>query len=185
MRCCLRRKEYASRNKTYSSWHSRFGSRFVSDFRQFCATACSIEFRTDYYPRSILVGSRRYHQTGSEERPPCSGLQREDFRLFDDGSEVPIVSFDSGTRNDTRAFIVWLVLICNEGGKTGGSAEFAGKESYFRPALDHLDKHDAVGVAHWCDNVRPARSYAYRRPRQSHPRAGADDPAYFFPCWRG
>jgi hypothetical protein len=83
---------------------------------------------------------------------PVRDFKREDFRVFDDGNEVPIVSFDSGARNDTRAFIVWLVVICNEGGKTGGSAEFARKESYFRPALDHLDKRDAVGVAHWCDN---------------------------------
>jgi hypothetical protein len=44
------------------------------------------------------------------------------------------------------------VVICNEGRKIGGSAEFGGKESYFRPALDHLEKHDTVGVAHWCDN---------------------------------
>ena len=29
-----------------------------------------------------------------------------------------------------------------------------GKEAYFRPALDHLDKHDTVGVAHLCDNAK-------------------------------
>ena len=34
----------------------------------------------------------------------------------------------------------------------GGSAEFLGKERLFRSALDQLDKNDAVGVAHWCDN---------------------------------
>jgi len=27
-----------------------------------------------------------------------------------------------------------------------------GKEALFRPALDHLDEQDMVGVAHWCDN---------------------------------
>ncbi len=32
------------------------------------------------------------------------------------------------------------------------SAEFAQKESLFRPALDHLESRDIVGVAHWCDN---------------------------------
>lgn len=88
---------------------------------------------------------------------PKNGLavqnfKKEDFRVFDSGNEVPIASFESGARNDTRPYIVWLVVICNEGGKIGGSTEFAGKESYFRPALDHLDKHDTVGVAHWCDN---------------------------------
>jgi hypothetical protein len=83
---------------------------------------------------------------------PVRDLKKEDFRVFDNGNEVPIASFDSGAHYDTRPYIVWLVVICNEGGKIGGSAEFIGKESYFRPALDHLDKHDTVGVAHWCDN---------------------------------
>jgi hypothetical protein len=83
---------------------------------------------------------------------PIQDFKKEDFRVFDDGNEVPIVSFDSGARNDTRPFIIWLAVICNEGGKVGGSAEFAGKESYFRLALDHLNKHDTVGAAHWCDN---------------------------------
>jgi hypothetical protein len=83
---------------------------------------------------------------------PVRDFKKEDFRVFDNGNEVPIASFDSGAHNDTRPYIIWLVVICNEGGKTGGSAEFVGQESYFRPALDHLNKQDAVGVAHWCDN---------------------------------
>ena len=33
-----------------------------------------------------------------------------------------------------------------------GSGLFLGKTVLFRPALDHLDKHDTIGVAHWCDN---------------------------------
>src|SRR3974390_3685549 len=33
-----------------------------------------------------------------------------------------------------------------------GSGLFLGKGSLFRPALNHLDSHDTVGVAHWCDN---------------------------------
>jgi hypothetical protein len=46
------------------------------------------------------------------------------------------------------------VVICNEGGlpKLGASAEFVGQESLFRPALNHLETNDRVGVAHWCDN---------------------------------
>lgn len=83
---------------------------------------------------------------------PVRDLKKEDFRLFDDGIEVPIYSFDAGATFDTRPFIIWLVAICNEGGKIGGSREFVGKESFFRPALDHLDKNGTVGVAHWCDN---------------------------------
>jgi hypothetical protein len=83
---------------------------------------------------------------------PVRDFQKEDFRMFDNGNEVPITSFDSGAHYSTRPFILWLAVICNEGGKIGGSKEFVGKERLFRPALDHLDQHDSVGVAHWCDN---------------------------------
>jgi hypothetical protein len=88
---------------------------------------------------------------------PKSGLpgrdfKKEDFRLYDNGNEVPIAPFDAGAHYTTRPVILWLTVICNEGGKIGGSAEFAGREALFRSALDHLDKRDTVGVAHWCDN---------------------------------
>jgi len=83
---------------------------------------------------------------------PVRDFQKEDFRVLDDGKEVSIASFEAGAGHNTRPVILWLVVICNEGGKIGGSREFVGKEAYFRPALDHLDKHDAVGIAHWCDN---------------------------------
>jgi len=91
----------------------------------------------------------------SQERKnglPVRDLKKEDFRVYDKGHEVPIASFDAGARYATRPFILWLSVICNERGKIGGSAEFVGKEELFRPALDHLDKRDTVGVAHWCDN---------------------------------
>src|SRR6266550_1428349 len=83
---------------------------------------------------------------------PVRDFKKEDFRVLDNGKEIPIASFDAGARYDTRPVVIWLTVICNEGGKIGGSREFAGKESLFRPALDHLDKRDTVGVAHWCDN---------------------------------
>jgi len=83
---------------------------------------------------------------------PVREFQKEDFRLFDNGQEVSIASFDAGARFNTRPVIVWLVVICNEGGNIGGPKEFVGKEAYFRPALDYLEPHDTVGVAHWCDN---------------------------------
>jgi len=72
--------------------------------------------------------------------------------MFDNGNEVPITSFDSGAHYSTRPFILWLAVICNEGGKIGGSKDFVGKERLFRTALDHLDQHDSVGVAHRCDD---------------------------------
>jgi len=83
---------------------------------------------------------------------PVRDFQKEDFRVFDDGKEVSIASFEAGAGHNTRPVILWLAVICNEGGKIGGSKEFVGKEGYFRPALDHLDEHDTVGIAHWCDN---------------------------------
>jgi hypothetical protein len=83
---------------------------------------------------------------------PVRDFKKEDFRMLDDGKEVPIRAFDAGARYDTRPVIVWLVVICNEGGKIGGSAEFVGNEAMFRPAFDQLDNRDSVGVAHWCDN---------------------------------
>jgi hypothetical protein len=85
---------------------------------------------------------------------PVQDFKKEDFRLFDNGHEVRIATFDAGAQYDARPITLWLVVICNEGGlpKFGASAEFLGQESLFRPALDHLETHDSVGVAHWCDN---------------------------------
>jgi hypothetical protein len=86
---------------------------------------------------------------------PVRDLKKQDFRIIDNGHEVLIATFDAGAKNDTRPITVWLVMICNESGlpKFGASAEFLGQQSLFRPALDDLEIHDAVGVAHWCDNA--------------------------------
>jgi hypothetical protein len=83
---------------------------------------------------------------------PVRDFQKADFRVFDEEKEVSIASFEAGAGHQTRPVILWLALICNESGKVGGSREFVGKEMYFRPALDHLQEHDSVGIAHWCDN---------------------------------
>jgi hypothetical protein len=83
---------------------------------------------------------------------PVRDFQKADFRVFDEEKEVSIASFEAGAGHNTRPVILWLAVICNEGGKVGGSAEFVGKEGHFRTALDHLEEHDSVGVAHWCDN---------------------------------
>jgi hypothetical protein len=81
---------------------------------------------------------------------PVRDFKKEDFRMFDNRHQVRIATFDAGA--DTRPITLWFVVICNEGGIIGASAEFVGRESLFRSALDHLEKHDTVGVAHWCDN---------------------------------
>jgi hypothetical protein len=83
---------------------------------------------------------------------PVRDLHRQDFRVFDNQQELSISTFDSGAQGDTRPIILWLVVICNEKGIPGGSDKYAGQESLFRPAFDHLEKHDLVGLAHWCDN---------------------------------
>src|SRR5437879_8453184 len=85
---------------------------------------------------------------------PVREFKKGDFRLFDNRHEVRVATFDAGARYDTRSITLWLVVICNEGGlpKFGASAEFLGQESLFRPALNHLETKDSVGVAHWCDN---------------------------------
>lgn len=85
---------------------------------------------------------------------PIRNFKKEDFRLFDNNHEVRISTFDAGARYDTRPITLWLVVICNESGlpKFGASAEFLGQEALFRPAFNHLEPHDTVGVAHWCDN---------------------------------
>jgi hypothetical protein len=89
------------------------------------------------------------HKTGL----PIRDFKKKDFRLFDNRREVPITTFDTGA-HDTRAITLWVVVICNESGlpRFGASAEFLGQESLFRPALNYLEGHDKVGVAHWCDN---------------------------------
>jgi hypothetical protein len=80
-------------------------------------------------------------------------LGREDFRLFDNGREMPIVSFGSGAHYSVPPIALWLVLECNNFGQVDfASAFMRGKTQYLLPALAHLDKNDAVGVAHWCGN---------------------------------
>src|SRR5262249_31187763 len=81
-------------------------------------------------------------------------LKKEDFLLRDDRREVPISTFYAGALHDTRRVTRWLVVICNEGGKGNfeASTEFAGQQSLFRPAPDHLGGGGSIRVAHLCDN---------------------------------
>jgi hypothetical protein len=80
-------------------------------------------------------------------------LQREDFRVFDNGKEMPISSFDIGIEHTTRPIALWLIVQCPEGHAEGWSSDFLrGRTGLIKPALTHLEMQDAVGVAHWCDN---------------------------------
>ena len=64
---------------------------------------------------------------------PVRDFKNKDFRMFDNRREVTISTFASGV-HDTRPVILWLVVICNEGGigDFEASGGFMGKESLFR-----------------------------------------------------
>lgn len=84
---------------------------------------------------------------------PLKDLKKSDFRVFDNGSEMDIQSFDVGARFGTRPVALWFVVICNEDNwDEKGSGFIRGQGQLLRPALNHLDKNDTFAVAHWCDN---------------------------------
>lgn len=79
---------------------------------------------------------------------PLNKLNREDFQVLDNGKPVPLETFASGVRYDTRPISLWPVTLCNMLDYSElQSGLFAGKMNLFRPALSHLDKHDMVGTA--------------------------------------
>jgi hypothetical protein len=111
-----------------------------------------------------------------KNRPGVRDFKREDFRIFDNRQEVSIATFSAGASYGTRPISLWLVVICNEQGlpKFGASSEFAGKEPLFGSALDHLENHDTIGVAHWCDNGETQLDLSPTEDRDSPIRALAE-----------
>lgn len=88
---------------------------------------------------------------------PLNQLNKEDFRIFDNRHPVSILTFDSGAHFGTRPIALWFLMICNQRNwDTYGSGFMRNKAHLLRPALDHLDKRDTAGVAHWCDNGKEA-----------------------------
>lgn len=86
---------------------------------------------------------------------PVKGLRRDDFDLLDNDRPVSITTFDSGAEFKTRPLALWFIVLCNmQGGfnETYGSGLFRGETHLLQPAFVHLEKQDAVGVAHWCDD---------------------------------
>jgi hypothetical protein len=80
-----------------------------------------------------------------------TSLKQTDFRLFDNRSEVSIRSFD--TRATARPIVLWLIVQCNMGFPDNWASGFLrGKTQYLKPALQHLNRDDLIGVAHWCDD---------------------------------
>jgi hypothetical protein len=90
---------------------------------------------------------------GLRAREPITDLKREDFRIFDNGHEMPIQSFDVGAEHTTRPIALWLIVQCNDDQPPGHHSMFMhGKTGFLKPALTHLAADDQIGVAHWCDN---------------------------------
>ena len=86
-------------------------------------------------------------------RALLTNLIKEDLRVFDNGREMPIRSFDIGAHHETRPIALWLIVQCNIGSPPEWASGFLrGKTRVLRPALDGLHKNDAIGVAHWCDD---------------------------------
>jgi hypothetical protein len=82
-----------------------------------------------------------------------TNLKIDDFRLFQDGHELPIRTFDVGSEHTTRPIALWLIVQCNMGFPSEWASMFMrGKTQYLKPALMHLYKTDVIGVAHWCDD---------------------------------
>jgi hypothetical protein len=92
-------------------------------------------------------------QTSAKQRRIVPALTRNDFRVFDDGHEMPVSSFDRGSNYSARPIALWLIVQCDLAfPKSWASMFLRGKAKYLRPALANLDKNDAIGVAHWCDD---------------------------------
>jgi len=80
-------------------------------------------------------------------------LKKEDFRLFDDGHEVPISSFDAGWTGTARPVSLWLIVQCDEHRPVSWASQFIkGKTQYLKPAFALMSNESQVGVAHWCDD---------------------------------
>jgi hypothetical protein len=84
---------------------------------------------------------------------PVKTLRQNDFQLFDNDRPVPIKTFDRGAEAATRPLALWMVVQCRMAGwDNQGSGLFAGEMHRFASALEKLNPHDSVGVAHWCDS---------------------------------
>jgi len=98
-----------------------------------------------------------YESKQLHARTLLTDLTRDDFRIFDNGKEMPINSFDAGVSHGTRPLSLWLIVQCNLGFPAEWASGFLrGKTQYLRPAFAQLEPKDVVGVAHWCDDGNAA-----------------------------
>jgi hypothetical protein len=100
---------------------------------------------------ALIDGVVEQENPRTHARRLISGLSKADFRLFDDGHEVAIRTFDQG--GNGRPVTLWLVTQCDIGGAPEESSTFMrGKTQYLEPVLQNLRPDDLVAVAHWCDD---------------------------------
>ena len=86
-------------------------------------------------------------------RALLTDLKKEDMRVFDNGHEIPIRSFDIGAHYETRPISLWLIVQCDTGDPPEWNSGFLrNKTQLLKPALAGLHIDDAIGVAHWCDD---------------------------------
>jgi hypothetical protein len=95
-----------------------------------------------------------YERKDLHTKALLTDLKREDFRVFDNGKEVPISTFDAGMTHSTRPIALWLIVQCPQAGQASDwhSDFMKDKMELLKPAFEHLGPNDVVGVAHWCDN---------------------------------
>jgi hypothetical protein len=116
-----------------------------------------------------------YESKQLHARTLLTDLTRDDFRVFDNGKEMPINSFDSGANQETRPLSLWLIVPCNHGFPPEWASGFLrGKTQYFRPAFAQLELKDVVGVAP--RNYRPpAQRKRRHRPKPIWRTSDAED----------
>ncbi len=86
-------------------------------------------------------------------RQLLTDLKKQDFRIFDNNQEVPILTLDSGQENTARPLALWLIVQCRMGFQEDwGSGFLRSHAEVLEPALTRLRPADTVGVAHWCDD---------------------------------
>jgi len=84
-------------------------------------------------------------------RQVIGGFSRDDFRIKDDGKEVPVATFDQG--QNARPATYWFLVQCRDDQpESKHSAFIAGKEQKLLPALQQLGATGNVAAAHWCDD---------------------------------
>lgn len=96
--------------------------------------------------------------TDKHANTPAQGLTKEDFKISDGRSPVPIASLAHAPDLAPRPLVIWFVVQCPLEGVGGsswisnGSGFMKNRTASFTPVLAKLQAQDTVGVGHWCDD---------------------------------